>query len=260
MAAALMTSLDFVYELLWLTVFGAQTSFERYYCILDLQCDMPSCCSWNEKNAICKRCVCTSTRRPCTSCLPLGTGKCANSLANRQERLFSTQSSTDVGTSAVRINLDTTDSIDDVSRRDSTTSIQVNVSHDPSHTSSTLSSTSDLFIDDLMNRVYGATLINSDGGGRDTPRFIRWACIIQLSVSHYTLPGCSVGRRYVDLLVDEVNYLATGNYPSERVLVCGSVILQHGKSVKKCDDIHRLLERWITLCQQGDLDLMLQEA
>ena len=87
--------------------------------------------------------------------------------------MFSTQSSTDVGTSAVRINLDTTDSIDDVSRRDSTTSIQVNVSHDPSHTSSTLSSTPDLFIDDLMNRVYGATLINSDGGGRDTPRFIR---------------------------------------------------------------------------------------
>ena len=42
----------------------------------------------------------------------------------------------------------------------------MNVSHDPSHTSSTLSATSDLFIDDLMNRAYGATLINSDGGSR----------------------------------------------------------------------------------------------
>ena len=107
--------------------------------------------------------------------------------------MFSTESLTDVGTSAVHVNLDATDSIDDVSCRDSTASIQVNVSHDPSRTSSTLSSTSVLFIDDLMNRAYGATLINSDDGGRDTPWCIRWARIIQLSGSHYTLPGGSVG-------------------------------------------------------------------
>ena len=111
MAAALMTSLDFVYELLWLTVFGAQTSFVRYYCILDLQCDMALCCSCNGKNAVCKHCVCARTRRPYTCCLPLGTGKCVNSLENRQERLFSTESSTDVGTSAVHVNLDATDSM-----------------------------------------------------------------------------------------------------------------------------------------------------
>ena len=103
-------------------------------------------------------------------------------------------------------------------------------------------------------------MINSDGGGRDTPWCIRWARIIQLSGNHYTLPGGSVGRRYVDLLVDEVNYLATVNYPSERVLVCGSVILQCDKSVKKGADIRRLLERQITLWQQGDFDLLLQEA
>ena len=154
---------------------------------------MPSCCSCNGKNAVCKLCISAHARRPCKSCLPLYTGKCVNSLANCQERLFLTESLTDVDTSAVRINLDTTDSIDDVSRRDSTTSIQVNVSNDPSCTSSTLFSTSDLFTDNLINRAYGATLINSDGGGRDTPWCIRWARIIQLSGSHYTLPGGSVG-------------------------------------------------------------------
>ena len=67
------------------------------------------------------------------------------------------------------INLNSTDSIDNVSLRDSTTSIHVNVSHNPSHISSALSSTSDLFIDDLMNQAYGATLINFDGGDRDSP-------------------------------------------------------------------------------------------
>ena len=105
----------------------------------------------------------------------------------------------------------------------------MNVSYNPSCTSSSLFSISDLSTDDLVNQAYGTTFINTDGGIRDTPWCIRWAHIIQLSASHYTLPGGSVGRRYVDLLVDEVNHLAAGNHPSERVLVYGSVILQHVK-------------------------------
>ena len=181
-------------------------------------------------------------RRPCTSCLPLDTGKCVNSLENCQERFFSTKSLTDVGTSAVRVNLGATDSIDDASCCDSTTSVQVNVSHDTSCASNSLFSTSDLFINNLMNQVCDVTLINSDSGDKDTPWCIKWARIIQHSGSHYTLPGGSVGRRYVDLLVDEVNYFATGNCPSECILVCGSVILQRDKSVKKGTDICRLLE------------------
>ena len=68
-------------------------------------------------------------------------------------------------------------------------------------------------------------LVHFDGGSMDTPWCIRWAHIIQLSGSHYTLPGGSVGQKYVDILVDEVNHLAAGNYPSKCVLVCGSVIL-----------------------------------
>ena len=65
---------------------------------------------------------------------------------------------------------------------------------------------------------------------------------------------------YVDLLVDEFNYLATGNYPSEHVLVCGSVILQHDKLVKKGADIHHLLERRITLWQQGEFSFIASEG
>ena len=86
------------------------------------------------------------------------------------------------------------------------------------------------------------------------------AYIIQLSGSLYTLPGGSVGWRYVDTLVDDVNHLAAGNYPSEHVLMCGAVILQHDKSVKKGANIRHLLERQITLWQQDKLNLLFQEA
>ena len=61
------------------------------------------------------------------------------------------------------------------------------------HLHSSLFSTNDLSTDDLMNQAYGTTLINTDGGIRDTPWCIRWAHIIQLSGSHYTLPGGLVG-------------------------------------------------------------------
>ena len=67
--------------------------------------------------------------------------------------------------------------------------------------------------------------------------------------SYYTLPNSSVGSRYVDRLVDKVNHLAAGNYPSECVLMCGSVILQHDESVKKGANIRHLLERRITFWQ-----------
>ena len=40
-----------------------------------------------------------------------------------------------------------------------------------------------------------------------------------------------VGRRYVDILTDEINYLANGTYPSERALVFSSVIQAHNQKI-----------------------------
>ena len=65
-----------------------------------------------------------------------------------------------------------------------------------------------------------------------------------------------VVQLYVDILVDDVNHLAAGNYPSECVLVCGSVILQHDKLVKKGTDnkFCCVLERQIALWLEDKFD------
>ena len=44
---------------------------------------MPSCCSCNGHNAVCRRCVCAHNRRPCTLYQPLKLRKCVNLLASR---------------------------------------------------------------------------------------------------------------------------------------------------------------------------------
>ena len=70
------------------------------------------------------------TKRPCTSCLPLGVWKCINSLTNHQGKLFSTEILTDVDTSVGHVNLLASDSIDnDALHRGSSSLIQVNVSY-----------------------------------------------------------------------------------------------------------------------------------
>ena len=41
------------------------------------------CCSCNGRNAVCKRCVCTRAKKPCSTCLPLKDNKCVNTLPLR---------------------------------------------------------------------------------------------------------------------------------------------------------------------------------
>ena len=44
----------------------------------------PPCCSCNGRNAVCGRCVCVRSGRPCVSCRPLRESRCANTLHRRQ--------------------------------------------------------------------------------------------------------------------------------------------------------------------------------
>ena len=118
----------------------------------------------------------------------------------------------------------------------------------------------DVWFDGLMRKAYGATVIPSVDSQLDSEWYSRWKQLVQHVGNHYVLPGGAIGRRYVDLLTEEVSHLAVGNYPSERVLVFSSVMLQRDRMVKKGTDVRRLLERRITLWRDGKFDLLFQEA
>ena len=64
----------------------------------------------------------------------------------------------------------------------------------------------------------------------------------------------------MDLLTEEVQHLAVGNYPSERVPVVSSVMLQRDRMVHKGVDIRRLLDRHIPQWHDGLFDILVQEA
>ena len=62
------------------------------------------------------------------------------------------------------------------------------------------------------------------------------------------------------MLTLKLQYLASGSYAAERVIVFSSVMLQHDRMVRKSCDIRRLLDRRLSLWQQEQFDVLLQEA
>ena len=64
----------------------------------------------------------------------------------------------------------------------------------------------------------------------------------------------------MDTLTNEVPQLASGNYPSERLIVFSSLMLQRDRNVKVVSDIRRLLERRLALWCDEKFDVLLQEA
>jgi len=109
-------------------------------------------------------------------------------------------------------------------------------------------------LDHIMMNAYGATLLCSDGGSRSSQWCQRWSAVIQHQGRHYSLPGGSIGKKYIDLLL---HYLSAGAFPSERVIV---VMLQHDRLVRKGSDIRRLLEGRMAMWKNGQFDALLQEA
>ena len=53
----------------------------------------------------------------------------------------------------------------------------------------------------------------------------QWEVVIHHGGKHYDLPGGSVGRKYVDLLTEDVAHLAMGNYTSDCVIAFCAVML-----------------------------------
>ena len=116
------------------------------------------------------------------------------------------------------------------------------------------------YIDDFMVKAYGSTLLLSDGGEHSSPWCQRWDAAVRLNGKQYALPGASVGRHFVDALSAELNYFALGQYPAERCLMFSSVVLHKDRMIKKGNDIHHLLEKWVKLWQEEKFDFLIQEA
>ena len=83
-----------------------------------------------------------------------------------------------------------------------------------------------------MTKAYGGTSLFSDGGDRSSSWCQRWEAVVRLNGRHYVLPGGLVGRRFVDMMTNELNHLALGHYPAEHCLVFGSVILQKDRMIR----------------------------
>ena len=115
-------------------------------------------------------------------------------------------------------------------------------------------------LDELMIAGYGDKLLYCDGGPRDSVWCQRWSIIVQCMGQHYSLPGGSIGRRYIDLLCAELQHLSLGTYHSEGVIVFCSVMLQRDRLVRKGCDIRRLLERRMNLWRDEQYDVLIQEA
>ena len=86
-----------------------------------------------------------------------------------------------------------------------------------------------------------------------------WETVTQLSARHFDLPRGACGHRYIDLLCNEVNLLIRDFFPSERIIIFSSVILQHDRSVRCLRDIKCVLKRRMDLWSDNNIDLLIQE-
>ena len=116
-------------------------------------------------------------------------------------------------------------------------------------------------LDVLMLTAYGSTIIPTPSTNTLPSEWCsRWETVTQLSGRHFDLPRGACGHRYIDLLCNEVNLLIRDSFPSERIIIFSSVILQRDRSVRRLRDVKRVLERRMDLWSDNNIDLLIQEA
>ena len=116
-------------------------------------------------------------------------------------------------------------------------------------------------LDALMLTAYGSTIIPTPFTNTLLSEWCScWETVTQLSGRHFDLPRGACGHRYIDLLCNEVNLLIRDFFPSERIIIFSSVILQRDRWVRRLRDIKRVLERRMDLWSDNNIDLLIQEA
>ena len=199
------------------------------------------CCPCNGNSANCSCCICARSKRPCLSCRPLKSEKCLNTLRQRQqggraadnERRKTAPSPSDQtsssgsaivgvrgtqGEDANRVVVNQPERVKD-------TGSKQHVSNDLSNDDG-LQSGSQVDIDALMKKAYGASLEGSSGHDNTGIWGVRWLRLLKLSRRLYSIPGGAIGRKYVNLLAEEVMHVVVGNYPSDRLIIFSAMMLQ----------------------------------
>ena len=175
------------------------------------------CCSCNGHNAVCKRCVCARAKKPCSTCLPMKENKCGNTLPLRVDSMMdlsrsnrvlpvmsdglmdhAVNSLTDDHVSLAAVprsqGLPATTNNGMISTRSSLTDDHVSLAGPNLPAVQEISCSP---LDEMMTAAYGDKLLNCDGGPRDSVWCQRWSVIVQHMGQHYSLPGGSIGKRYI---------------------------------------------------------------
>lgn len=164
------------------------------------------CCKC-QNTGVCKSCLCVREGRHCTDCYPSRLGRCCNlPLDPLPQQLPSHVACTPSFVSCSP----------SVSPSPSSSSPSVNhsfMNSSPLYPSTESGDSEGHYLDDgevdsMLHSAYGATLASSTIP--DNEWYSRWMSITQLSGNHYFLPKGQCGRRYVNLLSAEVDFLSGG--------------------------------------------------
>ena len=139
---------------------------------------MAPCCTCNGKNAVCKRCVCARSGRPCVSCLPLRNGNCTNNGITSRVICTGKEKGVDkveeVGTNSSPSSENVSDAsvtwhvvCSDVPPRENVSGTSI-VCSDGLPTSNIHT-----YFNSLMLKAYGSTLVNSEGEIPSSPWYSR---------------------------------------------------------------------------------------
>ena len=111
-----------------------------------------------------------------------------------------------------------------------------------------------------LEAVYNDKIRNDPGTERLDVWFSRWEKAVRFLPRRYDLPGGAVGRRFVDLLSQEVKLVVDQKEHSERMVVFQMLMLQKEPLIKKSADIRRLLTKRMDMWENCDFDMLMSEA
>lgn len=94
---------------------------------------------------------------------------------------------------------------------------------------------------------------------QDNLWYRRWKHICTLSGKQYDLPNGSTPKAFIHTLAEEIEALSRNEYPSKRLVISISVILQRNPILKQTKDIRTLLSQRLQSWKYGKYDFLINE-